>query len=282
MILGAPAVLYPKSVLSFFPDGTEIDSTVMWVPITLPEKPSYQQSEDKRKLRFAEIQGADTDIGAAGQPFEYLSFFTSANRQVDQRSNSFKGFRAPTYCTSIIKISMHLPGGHVTAGALIEPPYISTDFRLFTFDGKERELLTDEKFFHGIKRLGVNPNYDYGNIQTVALGQWFRMQCIGAQYIVGTIYHTTLKINVERECRIYLQEVSNLSNNPTFAIIGGGQNFPVVAKAPNGGTLAVTNGGTVLRGSGNQEIILAHGRDFVGVTTIDMYVRVDVEVPYGL
>ena len=281
MILGAPAIIYPKNVLSFFEAGTEIDYepgiSPNFPPIFNLNRPSYQFGEDKRKLRFAEIHGAETAIDAGGPVWNYTSGHYGA-RVVDYNSNSYKGFRKPSYASIPFQITQDNTYGIFGGTVVAIAPYLETDFRLFTFDGKETPVLPEQAYWLGARRGAAYAN----NISTIALGQWIRCQIIGSTYIAGNLYHASFKINVERECRIYLTDVDDLTANPTYAFIGSGQTFPVVMKGPGTGTLAVTNGGILLRGSGAQEIILAHTRDAGGPTWVTARGRIDIEVPYDV
>lgn len=274
MILGAPAIIYPKSIFGFFDSGDTIDINAAGAPVQIPQFLGFQGERSEGKIRFADLKTAQTSIVVAPQ-ISYTQFGGNAQLH-DLSSNSFQGYVRPTYVRASFYIRLGNVAGAVQLLTLSE--YLETDAKLIGFDRVERPLFADEKYFAGV--------YDTANLLkgrvSMAVGRWFRCQVTGPDYTVGTINTTRLRVNCERDCRVYLESVSDLSSNPTFAITGGGQNFAVVASAPNGASLAATNGGTLLRGAGNQDISIITGRDFGGITNMQFKVVMDVEVPYEL
>jgi hypothetical protein len=273
MILGAEAFLYPRSCLAFFEKGTMVDYDNQNVPVTVPDLPGFRTESYAGSLRFIERKNAGTIIDPS-IPVEYIQKYTNKNIKIDLNCNSYRGYVKPSYLSFVFGVVI---GTNTNRRELyFEPGFIQTDFRLISFEGKERRPSDEQLMFEGI--AGYNGDRKFYH---VALGRWFRMRMFSPVWVIGQLFKTETIVSSERECRISCASVSSAIGNPGVYVKTSGQTYPVIVDA-DGGQLAVSQGGCDVMGDGVR-VELMTSRDFgSGPSYITFYFSVNVEVPYGL
>lgn len=261
MIVRAPCFVYPRTVQGLFNADTP----------GIIEKPNYQIGPVGMKCRFIDLVDAGTDIapaGAAYDPFPGQDIYVQ-----DANCHSYKFIKKPSNASLRFEIRMNDGNYLSTAGPLLDP--LISDMAVSRF-GDKFEPLDRRQIYGKVFADGVD-------WFLMALGTWFqfRMAATGTN-IGGNVYEHTVFLSVERECRIYLESINfSPAQSPTFAVVGGGQYFPVVIPTSTATSLSCSQGGMITRGGSKNEFKLQVSRS---VTTglAQFFLRIDLEVPYGL
>lgn len=265
MIVRAPCFVYPRTVHGFFDDAPGVAS-----------RPNYQIGDIKRRARFADLVDAGTETEPAGRPF-IVTPPEPGGFGYDQDANcdTYLGVRKPSYVSAGFYFEFKVGSPECKPSA--DGHELKTDFRLIGFDAKETKIRVEQW-------LGRTYVDDDNRWMLIALGTWFQVRISDwATNIGGNLFAYTIYLTSERECRMYVEKCTlPLNEGPTFAFKGGGQLFPVIAETNTSAGLSLSSGGVIVRGAGSTPVQAIIGRNSFISSDKRLYIRLDVEVPYGI